>query len=60
VACLRTAAWTVAVSYPAADHVTLGEWVVFGLLVLVFALSAAGMAGLLVASVVFVIRALRG
>jgi hypothetical protein len=46
--------------YRAADRVTLGEWVMFAAILLAFALSTALVFGLIAASVVFVIRALRG
>jgi hypothetical protein len=46
--------------YPATERVTLGEWVMFAAILVAFALSTVLVFGLIVASVVFVIRALRG
>lgn len=46
--------------YPASERVTLGEWVMFAAILVAFALSTAAVLGLIAASVIFVIRALRG
>jgi hypothetical protein len=47
-------------SYPAAERVTLGEWVMFAAILLAFALSTALVFGAIAGIGILIIRALRG